>query len=104
MHEQQAKQLSLKWGWLIICSLALVAILMLTGHKPHLYGALPYLLILACPLMHLFMHKNHGHNHDDNQTSEQQTAYACPMHPEIKQDKPGTCLKCGMDLILTNGR
>lgn len=24
--------------------------------------------------------------------------YSCPMHPEIKQDKPGTCPKCGMSL------
>ncbi|MBI4929222.1 MAG: hypothetical protein HY841_00550 [Bacteroidetes bacterium] len=24
--------------------------------------------------------------------------YACPMHPEIKSDKLGTCSQCGMDL------
>ena len=24
--------------------------------------------------------------------------YTCPMHPEIKQDKPGDCSKCGMPL------
>lgn len=24
--------------------------------------------------------------------------YTCPMHPEIKTDKPGQCPKCGMDL------
>lgn len=24
--------------------------------------------------------------------------YACPMHPEVTSDKPGTCSKCGMDL------
>lgn len=24
--------------------------------------------------------------------------YTCPMHPEIKQDKPGDCPKCGMHL------
>lgn len=24
--------------------------------------------------------------------------YACPMHPEVKSDKPGSCSKCGMDL------
>lgn len=24
--------------------------------------------------------------------------YTCPMHPEIRQDKPGTCPKCGMFL------
>ncbi len=26
--------------------------------------------------------------------------YACPMHPEIQQDKPGNCPKCGMRLLL----
>jgi P-type Cu2+ transporter len=26
--------------------------------------------------------------------------YTCPMHPEIKQDKPGNCPKCGMTLVL----
>src|SRR6476660_3252524 len=26
------------------------------------------------------------------------TIYTCPMHPEIEQDHPGTCPKCGMAL------
>jgi predicted ATP-dependent serine protease len=25
--------------------------------------------------------------------------YTCSMHPEVKEDKPGKCPKCGMDLI-----
>ncbi|MFH5854582.1 heavy metal-binding domain-containing protein, partial [Clostridium perfringens] len=25
--------------------------------------------------------------------------YTCPMHPEIMQDKPGNCPKCGMNLV-----
>ena len=25
--------------------------------------------------------------------------YACPMHPEIRSDKPGKCSKCGMALV-----
>ena len=25
--------------------------------------------------------------------------YTCPMHPEVRQDKPGSCPKCGMDLV-----
>lgn len=25
--------------------------------------------------------------------------YTCPMHPEVEQDKPGTCPKCGMRLV-----
>ena len=33
-------------------------------HRPHLFGWLPYLIILACPMMHLFMHHGHqGHHH-----------------------------------------
>ena len=26
------------------------------------------------------------------------TLYTCPMHPEIRQDRPGNCPKCGMTL------
>jgi hypothetical protein len=25
--------------------------------------------------------------------------YTCPMHPEVVQDHPGKCPKCGMDLV-----
>ncbi|MGO1592097.1 heavy metal translocating P-type ATPase [Ancrocorticia sp.] len=25
--------------------------------------------------------------------------YVCPMHPEVRQDHPGSCPKCGMDLV-----
>jgi hypothetical protein len=33
-----------------------------------LLGILPYLLLLACPLMHVFMHRGHGagHKHGSN--------------------------------------
>lgn len=33
------------------------------------------------------------------------TTYTCTMHPEVKQDRPGKCPKCGMDLVSKpNGR
>jgi P-type Cu2+ transporter len=32
--------------------------------------------------------------------SNNQHKYTCPMHPEIVQDKPGNCPKCGMTLVL----
>lgn len=32
-----------------------------------------------------------------------QQQYTCPMHPEIIQDKPGDCPKCGMKLIPVKG-
>lgn len=36
-------------------------------HRVHILGALPYLLVLLCPLMHLFMHGGgHGHHGHEN--------------------------------------
>nr|WP_242610158.1 DUF2933 domain-containing protein [Fluviicoccus keumensis] len=42
-------------------------------HRAHLLGLLPYLILFACPLMHLFMHHGHHHGHrppqDNDRTS-----------------------------------
>ena len=35
-------------------------------HSAHILGALPYLLLLACPLMHYFMHGGHGGHGSDH--------------------------------------
>lgn len=48
---------------------AIAAYFLLSEHRAHFFGALPYLLLLACPLMHLFMHHghgSHGHHHGGN--------------------------------------
>ena len=39
---------------------AVAAYFLLTEHRAHFFGALPFLLLLACPLMHVFMHGGHG--------------------------------------------
>jgi quinol-cytochrome oxidoreductase complex cytochrome b subunit len=45
----------------VLCGFLLIAgFYLLTEHTAHVFGALPYLLIAACPLMHLFMHHGHG--------------------------------------------
>ena len=33
-----------------------------------------------------------------NSAAPRGTLYTCPMHPEIRQDRPGQCPKCGMTL------
>ena len=39
--------------------------LLFTEHRAHVLGALIWLPLLACPLMHLFMHHgSEGHDHD----------------------------------------
>ncbi|HJV60990.1 MAG TPA: DUF2933 domain-containing protein [Albitalea sp.] len=59
--------------WRSPSGLALLVVIAVTGfylyteHRAHLYGALPFILLLACPLMHVFMHhgrRGHGgHSH-----------------------------------------
>ena len=46
---------------LVLCGfLAVGAFFLITEHTAHVFGALPFLLLAACPLMHLFMHHGHG--------------------------------------------
>lgn len=54
--------------------------------------------------------QQHGHHHHGGQHEPSQvtgaageappagTIYTCPMHPEVRQDHPGNCPKCGMTL------
>lgn len=42
---------------------AVASLLILTGHGPHVIGYLPFLVLFACPLMHLWMHGRHHHHH-----------------------------------------
>ena len=39
---------------------AIAAYFLLSEHRAHFFGALPFLLLLACPFMHIFMHGGHG--------------------------------------------
>lgn len=51
-------QRRLNWGWWIFAAAALFYLL--SEHQAHFFGVLPWLILLACPLMHLFMHHGHG--------------------------------------------
>ncbi len=44
----------------LIGFLAIAGFFLVTEHSAHLFGVLPWLLLLACPLMHVFMHHGHG--------------------------------------------
>ena len=48
--------------WVLIGFLAVGGYFLLTEHRAHAIAFLPYLLLLACPLMHLFHHHG-GHRH-----------------------------------------
>lgn len=44
----------------LIGFLAIAGFFLVIEHAAHLFGVLPWLLLLACPLMHVFMHHGHG--------------------------------------------
>lgn len=48
--------------WVGLCAfLAIAGFFLWEEHRAHLLGALPYVLLLLCPVVHLFMHRGHGH-------------------------------------------
>ncbi len=65
-HDQQAGQVCAppfwrsRYGIGLLVFGAVAAYFLLTEHRAHFFGALPFLLLLACPLMHVFMHRGHG--------------------------------------------
>lgn len=62
-HDHDAndnRRFKLKANWVLIGFLAVAGFFLFTEHRAHVLGILPYLLLLACPLMHLFMHGGHG--------------------------------------------
>jgi hypothetical protein len=52
---------------LVVCAfLAVLGFFLVTEHRAHLFGMLPYLFLFACPLFHLLLHRRHGgHDRDD---------------------------------------
>ncbi|ALY92249.1 TPA: DUF2933 domain-containing protein [Pseudomonas aeruginosa] len=55
--------------WLLWLGLAAAVAWMFYRHNAHLLQLLPFLFILACPLIHIFGHGSHGahggHDHQD---------------------------------------
>ena len=52
--------LSSRAGLVLLCFLVIGGVLLFTEHRAHVLGLLLWLPLLACPLMHLFMHHGHG--------------------------------------------
>jgi hypothetical protein len=55
-------------------------------HSAHLLGALPYVLLLSCPLIHLFMHRGHGHDAGatSSVSSDESQGHSAGCHPRRK--------------------
>nr|WP_237489222.1 DUF2933 domain-containing protein [Tsuneonella aeria] len=51
--------------------LAILGLFLILEHPDHLLNWLPFLIILLCPLMHMFMHRRHGGHGSSAAGSEQ---------------------------------
>ena len=60
-----------RWSAWTMCialvALGSIVIFLLIGHRPSTFGWLIYVIALACPLMHLFMHRGHRHSTSETQ-------------------------------------
>jgi hypothetical protein len=50
-------------GLTLIVFVGIAGFFVVTEHTAHFFGALPFLLLALCPLMHVFMHGGHGGGH-----------------------------------------
>ncbi|HEY3433250.1 MAG TPA: DUF2933 domain-containing protein [Rhodocyclaceae bacterium] len=60
------------WGWWAFAAIALFYLL--SEHRAHFFGVLPYLFLFACPLMHRFMHHGHHGSHRHHEQSKDEEA------------------------------
>jgi hypothetical protein len=58
-------------GLVLIGFLIIAGALLFTEHRAHVLGLLVWLPLLACPLMHMFMHGGHAHKGSHHQQNDQ---------------------------------
>jgi hypothetical protein len=80
MTNKSEKKMLSKPNIVLIGFLIVIGYFLFTEHRAHAIASLPYLFLLACPFMHIFMHGGHNgpsshgiHKHGDDAHQETQT-------------------------------
>jgi len=68
-HSQPSSWFRSRTGLVLLTFLAIAAFFLITEHTAHVLGILPFLLVLLCPLLHLFLHRRHGGGHASHRES-----------------------------------
>lgn len=85
-YQHQPERRSSRGKWVLIGFLAVGVFFLLTEHRAHLFGWLPFLLVLACPLMHLF-HGHGGHGGPDDSRAPASGADSIPHNHQNEGKK-----------------
>jgi len=82
-HEQSPSFWGSRYSIGLLVIGAVAGYFLLKEHLVHVANALPLLFVLACPLMHLFMHGGHGHGHGSHKDGSSSSS-----DPNKKGDAP----------------
>ena len=58
-----------------------------------------FVLITGCMLISTSVSMVYSQTKQSDPVSIKTATYTCPKHPEVVQDHPGNCPKCGMKLV-----
>lgn len=64
IETHEPRHLNKAWRYFLFVAVALVGYYLIAQHRAHVLAVLPFLLLAACPLLHLFMHRGHGRKED----------------------------------------
>ena len=57
-------------GWAVLGFAVLLGGYLVIWHSAHVAAVLPFLVLAACPLMHILMHGGHGHHHGQDTSKD----------------------------------
>jgi hypothetical protein len=75
-HNHAPRGSSSRAKWVFFAFVAIAAYFLIAEHRAHLSGLLyylPFLLLLLCPLMHIFMHRGHHQHGSDHENKHART-------------------------------
>lgn len=78
--------------WVFFGFIAVAGFFFFTEHRAHLLGALPFVLLALCPLMHFFHggHGGHGGHGHHGSTGEPSSGAGDPGRPGATPSAPST--------------
>lgn len=91
-HDREGGTYASRANIALIGFLAIGGFFLVTEHRAHLVSFvlyLPWLLLLACPLLHVFMHGGYG-AHDGSESDESRAAAATPPRASTDADQRST--------------
>jgi hypothetical protein len=85
MHDHSTSFWMTTKGFAALGLIGAATYFLLVEHRQHVFLFLPYLIFLACPLMHLFMHSGHHHKDHGNTHDQEKEAYRRGLEEGKKQ-------------------